>query len=99
MSTLLTIVLAAAAFALCSLREVSPDARTPVQIRDAMAAAGWWRCTGRALLLASVPALYVLAAACWMCWHTCRAAGVVIVTLAEHLDALTVRPRLEEVPS
>ncbi|WP_405149399.1 hypothetical protein OG589_14385 [Sphaerisporangium sp. NBC_01403] len=96
MTTMLTVVLAAIAFTLCSLREPTTDARTPAQMRDAARSAGWACCTGRVLLLAGVPALYVLAAACWMCWHTCRATGLIFLALAQQLDALTARPRLEE---
>lgn len=90
MTTLLAVV-AVAALVLCSMRELTPEARTLRQLRDAAHAAGWARCTGRALLLAVVPALYVLAAGCWMCWHITRAAGFVLLVIADHLDLLSTR--------
>lgn len=95
MATLLAVLLAALAFALCSLREATPEARTPAQMRDAARRAGWRRCTGRALLLAGVPALYVLAAGCWMCWHAARGACFFLGLIAAYLDTITSRPRLE----
>jgi hypothetical protein len=95
MSTLLAVALAALLLVLCAIREPTPDARTPAQLRTAIRRAGWWRCTGRALLLGVVPGLYVTAAVCWMCWHTLRGAGFVCSVLALRLADLGTPAGLE----
>ncbi|GII89463.1 hypothetical protein Ssi03_74530 [Sphaerisporangium siamense] len=95
MATILAGLLAVAAVALCSLREATADARTPAQLSEAACRAGWWRCAGRGLLLVVVPALYVMAAGCWMCVHVARGTGSVLLVVAEHLVSLTARSSLE----
>ncbi len=96
MSTLLAVALGVLLMALCAIRDPGPDARTPAQLRTAIQRAGWWRCTGRVLLLALVPALYVTAAACWMCWHTIRGIGFVTTVLALRLAELGGPPPVLE---
>lgn len=96
MNTPLPWVLLALLFAVCAVREASPEALTPRQIRDRIQAYGWRRIVGRTVQIAIVLVLLLLAACCQFCWHALQGLAVVLAVLAAGIGSLDPRPELGE---
>ncbi|MFI7691819.1 hypothetical protein ACIBQ6_22310 [Nonomuraea sp. NPDC049655] len=72
----------------CGVREVSPDALTPAQIRARLQVCGWRRIVCRSLQIAIVVALLLLAACARFCWHALHGIAAVLVILAAGIGSL-----------
>ncbi|MFI6296902.1 hypothetical protein ACIBEJ_35295 [Nonomuraea sp. NPDC050790] len=85
MSTIVAVALTCCLFAICALREVTPDARTPAELVARARALGWLflpsvlRCVAVAVLL-------VLVEAARLCCQATRLAGAGLLLLAFHVE-------------
>ncbi|MET8050549.1 hypothetical protein ABZU75_23420 [Streptosporangium sp. NPDC005286] len=94
MTTFLTLLLAALAFALASTRPTTAQARTCGEMRAAVRSAGWVRVAACTLQVAVVLTLLLLATVCRLLWHTAHGVGTVLVVVAIGLAALGGGPEL-----
>lgn len=88
MNALLPWIALALLFAVCAVREVSPDALTPAQIRAALRVYGWRRIAGRVAQVTVVLVLLLLAAALQFCWQAMHAAAIALTIVAAGIGAI-----------
>ncbi|MBN6054490.1 hypothetical protein JYK22_21290, partial [Nonomuraea sp. RK-328] len=93
MTALLPIVMLFLLMTVCAVRDVSPDARSPRQVIEALRSRGWWSVFTVARV-AGVVVLLVLVEACRIGWAACQFTGAVLGFLAMHLERVGHRPEV-----